>query len=206
MWRVLWFQCLQPFRASDMFNRFAKASSIVMLLLALSQVIHPTCEWRLICMNCLYKHVYLLLNADVLDNFEQCTAKTSTIMGSVHLGEAKKGALVFPLVCRDLFIPMAGYTKVGILITCLPCITSKRDKPCFPILDCLFSRWWSKQFHTHINTVSKICEILLKKLKDVGPRRMPSGKFHTMGCTRSNINHGLERQVFESLYQLWKRT
>ena len=127
-------------------------------------------------------------------------------MGSVHLGEAKKGALVFPLVCWDLFIPMAGYTKVGILITCLPCITSKRDKPRVPILDCLFSKWWSKQFHTHINTVSKICEILLKKLNDVGLHHMPSWKFHTTGCTHSNINHGHERWVFKSLYRLQKRT
>ena len=135
MWRVLWSQRLQPFWASDTFNRFAKASSIVMLLLALSQVIHPTCEWRLIYLKCLYKHVYLPLNANALDNFIQCTAKTDTIMSSVHLGEAKKGALVFPVVCRDLFIPMAGYTKVGILITCLPRITSKRDEPRLPILD-----------------------------------------------------------------------
>ncbi len=47
----------------------------------------------------LYERTYLLLNANALDNFVQRTAETSTIVSGVHLGEAKKGTLVFPVVC-----------------------------------------------------------------------------------------------------------
>ncbi len=55
-------------------------------------------------------------------------------MSGVHLSEAEKGALVFPVVGRGLFVPMASHPKVGILISCLPCITSERDEPRLSIL------------------------------------------------------------------------
>jgi hypothetical protein len=74
---------------------------------------------------------YLVLNSNPLDNFEESTAKTTTIVGGVHLGEAEEGTLVLPVVWRYFFVPVASYAEICVLVLCLPRITREGYKTSF---------------------------------------------------------------------------
>ena len=71
---------------------------------------------------------YFMLYPDLPDDLEQSTSETNSVMCGIHLCEAKECAKILPVIQWDLFIPVTCDRKVGILISCLPCITGEWDK------------------------------------------------------------------------------
>ena len=121
-------------------------------------------------------------------------------MRCVHLRKAKESALIFPIIRGDLFIPVTGHRKVGILIGCLPSITSQRNEASPLVLQSHHPvRIQRNSKFTHIDSLPQMGKILLEQLDNICACRFASRNHNTTSGTGSHGNHFLEGWVLESL-------
>jgi hypothetical protein len=108
--------------------------------------------------------------------------------------------VIFPVVWRDLFIPVTCHSKVRICIGRLPCVTSQGDKASLVVLQIKSQQDPTEILMiTHINAVPQMGKILFEQLDDICTCRFPCRNHNTTGGTSSHCNHFFEGWVLEGL-------
>ena len=194
----------------SLYNR-ANSSSIVPLLLALSQVTCPSYPYMSTKdNNCDTKSNYLMCDPNLVQYLEHSTTETLPVMSIIHLSKSEQCAFALPLGRTILLNPMASNSEIAIRITGLPSITcdvySATDSITLIRHRATIRRnmKMSKRIakRSHIQCHLQLRQVVFEYTNDLSTCCLPSGNFDAVGSMGRDVNHIFEFWMIEGLYGL----